>query len=150
MTVCLWQSVTYCDSISILNTNSFKNIFILLLPLHWGLWMNKWEISSVQLLSRVWLSATPWTAAHHGSLCIINSQSSLKLMSIQSVMPSSHLILCCPLLLPSISPIIMIFSNESFLHIRGQSIAVSASTSVLPMNIPDWFPLGWAWSGEQF
>ena len=118
VTVCLWQSVTYCDSISILNTNSFKNIFILLLSLHWGLWMNKWGMSSVQLLSHVRLSATPWTAACQASLCIINSQSSLKLMSIESVMPSNHLILCCPLLLPSISPSIRIFSNESVLHIR--------------------------------
>jgi len=60
------------------------------------------------------------------------------------VMPSNHLILCCPLLLPpSIFPSIRVFSNESVFNIRSQSIAVSASVSVLPMNIQDWFPLGW-------
>ena len=74
--------------------------------------------SSVQLLSRVQLSAIPWTAAHQVSLSITNSQSSLKLMSIELVMPSSHLILCRPLLLPSIFPSIRVFSNESALHIR--------------------------------
>ena len=75
--------------------------------------------SSVQLLSHVWLFATPWTAAHQASLSITNSWSSLRLMSIESVMPSSHLILCRPLLLlPSIFPSIKVFSNESALHIR--------------------------------
>ena len=65
-------------------------------------------------------------------------------MSVKSVMPSSHLILCCPLLLmPSIFPSIRIFSNESVLYIRGLSIGVSASAAVLPMNIQDRFPLGW-------
>ena len=68
---------------------------------------------SVQLLSCVRLFATPWTAAHQASLSITNSQSLLKLMSIESVMPSNHLILCCPLLLlPSISPSIRVFSSE--------------------------------------
>ena len=68
------------------------------------------NLSSVQLLSHVWLFATAWMAAHHASLSIINSQSSLKLMSIESVMPPSHLILCRPLLLPpSIFPSIRIF-----------------------------------------
>ena len=77
------------------------------------------RINSVQLSRSVMSdSVTPWTAACQASLCIINSQSSLKLMSIESVMPSNHLILCCPLLLPSISPSIRIFSNESVLHIR--------------------------------
>ena len=71
-------------------------------------------ISSVQSLSRVRLFATPWTAAHQASLSITNSQSLLKLMSIESVTPSSHLILCRPLLLlPSIFPSIRVFSNES-------------------------------------
>ena len=75
--------------------------------------------SSVQLLSRVRLSATPWTAAHQASLSITNSQSPPKPMSIESVMPSNHLILCCPLLLlPSIFPSIRVFSNESALCIR--------------------------------
>ena len=75
--------------------------------------------SSVQSLSHVWLSATPWTAAHQASLSITNSQSLLKLMSIESVMPSNHRIFCHPLLfLPSIFPSIRVFSNESVLHIR--------------------------------
>ena len=74
---------------------------------------------SVQLLSRVWLFAIPWIAARQASLSITISQSSLKLMSIESVMPSSHLILCHPLfLLPPIPPSIRIFSNESTLHMR--------------------------------
>ena len=75
--------------------------------------------SSIQLLSHVWLFAIPWTAAHQASLSITNSQSLLKLRSIESVMPSNHLILCCPLLLlPSIFPSIRVSSNELALHIR--------------------------------
>ena len=77
------------------------------------------QFSSFQLLSRVWLFETPWTAAHQASLSITNTRSLLKLMSIESVMPSNHLILCCPLLLLlSIFPSIRVFSNESSLHIR--------------------------------
>ena len=68
---------------------------------------------------RVWLFATPWTATHQASLFFTISRSLLKLMSIESVMPSNHLILCCPLfLLPSIFPSIKVFSNESAFHIR--------------------------------
>ena len=75
--------------------------------------------SSVQLLNHVRLFATPWIAARQASLSITNSWSSPKPMSIESVMPSNHLILCCPLLLlPSIFPSISVFSNESALHIR--------------------------------
>ena len=75
--------------------------------------------TSVQSLCHVWLFATPWTAACQASLSITNSWSLLKFMSIESVMPPHHLILCCPLLLPpSIFPSIMVFSNESVLHIR--------------------------------
>ena len=82
-----------------------------------------------------------WTAAHQASLSFTISWSLLKLIFIKSVMPSSHLAFCRPLLvLPSIFPSIRIFSNESTLHIRCQSI--EASASVLPMNIQDWFPLG--------
>ena len=74
---------------------------------------------SVQSLSCVQLFVTPWTVARQASLSITNSQSLLKLMSIESVMPSNHLIFCCPLLLlPSIFPSIRVFSNESVLHIR--------------------------------
>ena len=75
--------------------------------------------SSVQSLSGVQLFATPWTTAHQASLFITNSHSMLKLMSIDSVMPSNYFILGCPLfLLPSIFPSIKVFSNESVLHIR--------------------------------
>ena len=75
------------------------------------------QFSSVQSLSRVRVFVTPWTAAHQASLCITYSQSLLKLMSIELVMASSHLILCCPLLLlPPIPPSIRVFSNESTLH----------------------------------
>ena len=97
--------------------------------------------SSVQLLSCVWLFMTQWTVAGQASLSITNSQSLPKLMSIKSVMPSNHLILCCPLLLPSILPSIRVFLNESVLCIRWPSVTVLASASVLLMNIQDWFPL---------
>ena len=75
------------------------------------------QFSSVQSFSHVWLFATPWIAARQASLSITNSRSSLRLTSIESVMPSSHLILCPLLLLPPIPPNIRVFSNESPLHI---------------------------------
>ena len=88
--------------------------------------LNKHSFSSVQSLSRVQLFATPWTAAHQASLSITNSQSLLKLMSIKSVMPSNHLILCRPLLLPpSVFPSIRVFSRESVLNIRWPKYGVS-------------------------
>ena len=91
-------------------------------------------ISSVQSLSRVWLCVTPWTAALQASLSITNTCSLLKLMSIKSVMPSNHLILCHPLLLlPSIFPSIRVFSNESLLCIR-QPKYWSFSFSFSPSN----------------
>ena len=90
--------------------------------------------SSIQLLSHVWLFATPWTAACQALLSITNSWSLLKLMSISSVMPSNHLITCCPLLLlPSIFPIIRVFSNESVLHIRWPKYW-NFSFSISPSN----------------
>ena len=102
------------------------------------------HFSSIQSLSGVQLFETSWTAACQASLSITNSQSLLKLMSIKSVMPSSHLILCHPLcLLPSIFPSIRVFSNESVLCIRWPKYWSSASVSVFPMNIQDRFPLGW-------
>ena len=102
------------------------------------------QFSPIQSLSHVQLFATPWTAAPKASLSITTSWSLLKLMCIESVMPSNHLILCHPLLLlPSIFPNIRVFSNESALHIRWPEYGVSASTSVLPMNTQDWSPLGW-------
>ena len=89
-------------------------------------------ISSVQLLSRVQLFATPWIAAHQASLSITTSRSSLKLMSIESVMPSSHLILGHPLLLlPPIPPSIRVFSNESTLRMRWPKYW-SFSLSIIP------------------
>ena len=75
-------------------------------------------LSSIQSLSCVQLFATPWTAACQASLFITNSQSLLKFMSIELVIPSNDLILCCHLLLPSVFPSIRVFSNESVLHIR--------------------------------
>ena len=103
------------------------------------------------VLSCVRLFATPWTAARQASLSVNNSQSLLKLVSITLVMPSNYLILCRPLLLPPlIFPSIRVFSNELVLCIIGQSVGVSASASVLPMNIQDWFPLGWiGWTSLQ-
>ena len=106
------------------------------------------QFSSVRLLSRVRLFVTPWTAARQASLSIANSQSLLKLMSIESVMPSNHLILCCPLLLlPSIFPSIRVFSSESG-HIRWPKIW-SFSFRICPSNEysglisfrMDWFDL---------
>ena len=90
------------------------------------------QFSSVQSLSRVRFFATPWIAACQASLSITNSRSSLKLTSIELVMPSTHLILCCPLLLlPPIPPSIRIFSNESTLHMRWPKYW-SFSFSVIP------------------
>ena len=92
------------------------------------------QFSSVQLLSRVQLFATPWTAAHQASPSIINSRSLLKLMSVTSVMPSSHLILCRPLLLlPPIPPSIRVFSNESTRRVRWPKYW-SFSLSISPSN----------------
>ena len=99
-----------------------------------------------QSLSHVWLFVTPWTAAYQDSLSFTISRNLLKLMSIESVMPSNHLILWHPfILLPSIFPSIRVFSSESALHksigTLGQSIGASASALVLPMNIQVWFSL---------
>ena len=100
------------------------------------------HFSSVQF-SRVQLFATPWTAACQASLSITNSWSPPKPMSIESVMPSNLLILYCPLIFLPSFPSIRVFSNESALASDGQSTAVSASTSVLPMNTQDWSLLEW-------
>ena len=98
----------------------------------------------VQSLHRVRLFGTPWTAACQAFLSITNSRSLLKLMSIESVMPSNHLVLCCPLLLlPSIFPRIRVFSKESILHIRWPkywSFRFSISTS---NELSGLIPLGW-------
>ena len=98
--------------------------------------------SSVQSLSHVWLFVTPCTVARQASLSITNSWSLLKLLSFESMMPSNHFILCLPLLLlPSIFPSIRIFSNESVLCIRWPKFRDSASASVLPKKLQDWFPI---------
>ena len=105
------------------------------------------QLSSVQLLSSVWLFVTPWTAAHQASLSITNSQTLPKLISIKLVMPSNHLILCLPL--SSSSPPALnlsqhqgLFQWVSSLHQVAKVLEFSASTSVLPMNTQDWSPLG--------
>ena len=101
-------------------------------------------VVAVQSLSRVQVFGIPRTAARQASLSFTISWTVLKLMSVETVMPSNHLILCCTLLLlPSILPSIRVFSNESVLCTGGQSIGVSPSASVLPMNIQDRSPLGW-------
>ena len=93
--------------------------------------------------SVVFDSMTPWTAARQASLSFTISWSLLKFMSIELVMPSSHLLLCCPLLLPPlVFPSIRVFSNELTLHIRRPKYGASASASVLPMDTQGWFPLG--------
>ena len=96
----------------------------------------------VQSLSHVWVFVTPWTAACQAFLSFTISQSLLKLISIQSVMPSNHLILCRPLLLlPQSFPPSGSFPMSRLFPSGGQSTGVSASASVLPVNIQDWFPL---------
>ena len=88
-------------------------------------------------------SETPWAAARQASLSITNSQSLLKLMSIESVMPSNHLVLCHPLLPSSIFPASGSFPVNQFIASGGQSTGTSTSASVLPMNIQYSFPSGW-------
>ena len=103
--------------------------------------------SSVQSLSLVRLSVTPWTAAHWASLSTSNSQSLLRFMAIESVMPSNHLIFCRPFSsCPQSFPVSESFQMSQLFTSGGQSIGVSASASVLPVNIQDLFPLrftGW-------
>ena len=99
-----------------------------------SVWLYIWiQFSSVQSFSRVWLLATPWTTACQASLSITNSRSLPKLMSIELVMPSNHLILCRPLLLPSIFPSIRVFSNVSALCIRWPKYW-SFSFNISPSN----------------
>ena len=99
--------------------------------------------SSGQSLRHAWFFVIPWTAAHQASLSITNSWNLLKLISIESVMSSNHLILCLPFssCLQSF-PALRSFPMNQFFASSGQSIGSSASASVLPMNIHDWLPLG--------
>ena len=102
------------------------------------------HVSSAQSLSRVRLRAAPWTASCQASLSITNSQGPPKPMSIESVMPSNHLMLSRPFSsCPQSFPASESFQMSQFFTSGGQSIGVSASASVLPMNIQDQFPLGW-------
>ena len=107
------------------------------------MFFNLLKTFSIQSLSHVWLFAIPWTAACQASLFITNSQILLKLMSIELVMPSNHSSSVIPLssCLQS-CPASGSFLMSQFFTSGGQSIGVSASASVLPMNIQDWFPLG--------
>ena len=126
--ICMWMFITNKPNTVFQNIN-LASIFAI-------------KYSSVQLLSRVRLFATPWTAACQAFLSITNSQCLLKLMPIGSVMPSNHLILCHHLLLlPLIFLGIRVFSRSQFFTSGGQSVGVSTSASVLPMNIQDFFPL---------
>ena len=127
-----WCTVEFCRWLDLgKSINLFK-------PIRGG-WINNFQFSSIQFssvqsLSRVWLFATPWTAAPQASLSITSSWRLLKLMSVKSVMPFNYLILCCPLLLlPSILPSIRVFSNESVLHIRWPKYW-SFSFSLSPSN----------------
>ena len=106
--------------------------------------MRKQTVQSVQLLSRVRLFATPWTAAQQASLSITNSWSLPRLMSIELVRPSKHLILCRPLLLlPSIFPSIRVFSNELARCMRWPKYWSFSFNISFPMNTQDWSPLEW-------
>ena len=101
----------------------------------------KYCFSSVQSLSRVRLFVTPWITTHQASLSITKSRSSFKLMSIESVMPSSHVILCHPLfLLPPLPSSIRVFSNESTLRMRWPNTGVSSLASFPPKNSQGWSP----------
>ena len=101
------------------------------------------QFSSDQFLSHVRFFATPWTVARQASLSITISQSLLKLMSIELVMPSNHFILCCPLILPPQSfPASGSLPMSQCFESGGQSTGASVSASVLPTNIQGWFPLG--------
>ena len=109
-----------------------------------GIYTGSVQLSSVQSLSRIRLFAAPWIAAHQASLSITNSRSSLILTSIESVMPSSHLILGRPLfLLPQSLPASESFPMSQLFAWGGQSTGVSTLASLLLKNTQDWSPLGW-------
>ena len=128
-----WLAICFCEETSSRRHENFR---------HWQLNLIRVQFSSFQSLIRVPLFVTPWITARQASLSITNSQSLLRLMSIESVMPSNHLILCrpfssCPQSLPAWES----FPMSQLFTWGGQSIRVSAS--VLPMNTQDWSPLGW-------
>ena len=143
-------AVTICSDFGASKNKSLTlfPLFPHLFPMKWWDWMPRpsfsecWALSqisvhfnSVQLLSRVRLFVTPWIAARQASLSITNSRSSLRVASIESAMPSSHLILCRPLLLlPPIPPSIKVFSYESTLHMRWPK-CWSFSVSIIPSKV---------------
>ena len=135
----LWASQSPSSQSNIVMKQGLEFLFSTLqLFLTWGVFQilgfgAAVQFSSVQLLSCVWLFVTPWTAARQASLSVIKCQSPPKPMSIKSVMSSNHLILCHPLLLPSIFPSIRVFSNESALRIRWPQYW-SFSFSISPSN----------------
>ena len=116
--------------------------------LHELYWWTDFPSKCVRSVAKLCLThCDPMTAVHQASLSFTISQSLLKLMSLESLTPSYHLILCCPLsLLLSIFPIIRVFSNESDLHIRWPKYWSFSFSIVLPMNTQGWFPLGLVWS----
>ena len=141
--LCLWEDISPSHDFFIWKRSINLRIIV---KTSWGnICRNiQHQFRSVQPLSSVQLFATPWIAAHQASLSITNSRNSHRLMSIESVMPSSHLILCRPLLLlPPIPPSIRVFSSESLFAWGGQSTGVSASASFPPKKSQGWSPSGW-------
>ena len=123
------------------NLQKYMGIWRVMFLHSWSQWLS-YQFSSVHFSRSV---MSPWTASRPASLSITNSWSSPKPMSTESVMPSSYLILCLPLLLlPSIFPSIRVFQMSQLFISGGQSTGVSASTWVFPMNTQDWSPLGWS------
>ena len=143
----LYPLIQFLESVAVKLLSIFElcKYHRLALPISSLVEFSSWmKLSSVQSLSHVQLFATPLTAACQASLSISKSHSLLKLVSVVLVMPSNRLIHCRSLLLPhSIFPSIRVFLMSQFFTSSGQSIRVSASTSVLSVNIQDWFPLGW-------
>ena len=123
---------------------SFLNIpFLLMFIIKYWIWFQCYTVKFSSVTQSCPTLCDPWTAARQASLSITNSRSLPELMSIESVMPSNHLILCHPLLLlPSIFPNIRVFSNESALCIRWPKYW-TASISVLPVKTQDWSPVRW-------
>ena len=137
--VALSQVLLPCGSLFLQSKQETLWLLILLKTLP-----EKVTLSSVQFLSCVWLYVTPWAAARQASLSITSSWSPPKPMSIELVMPSNHLILCHPFSsCPQSFPASGSFPMSQHFASDGQSIGVSTSTSVLPLNTQDWSPLGW-------
>ena len=147
--LCCKENIDYVFFILKIFVYMWVNIFLFHMCTHKNAWIYRYVcvcvyFSSVQLLSGVWLFPTALTAVRHASLFIANSQSWFKLMSTESVMPSNQLILCVPFSSHLQScPASGSFQMSQFFTLGGQSIEVSTSASVPPMNTQDWSPLGW-------